>query len=117
MATLTRAQIVALALEAVGVKPAGVAASGEDTLLGERAFDSAYNRLRKFGLAPFDTATVPEWAWSPLTNTIAADLAPRIGITGNRLNEWIGLGRAGERELARQVAGYRHPIAIRADYF
>lgn len=117
MATLTRAEIVDLALEAVGVKPAGVDAAGEDTLIGQKAFDSVYNRLRKFGLAPFDDDAVPEWAWSPFTNAIAADMAPRFGLTGNRLNEWVGMGRAGEREMARQVAGFRHPVAIKGSYF
>lgn len=99
MATKTKAQIATLVLESLGVKAAGVAASAEDSERVEDAIDSVHDQLRARGLAPFELATVPEWAQEPLADYVAGSLS--------MLNVFRVSGeRAGLLRQARQE-GYR----------
>ena len=79
--------------------------------------DAAHERLRKLGLVPFATSAVPPWAQVPLRDLVAGDVAQAFGMSGQRLAEFKQTGAAGERELRRQISGYRHPLRIVADYF
>jgi hypothetical protein len=117
MATLTKADLRARVLEHLGVLAAGQSAGAEDADLVDEAIDAAHARLRKFGLVPFATSAIPEWAQISLRDYVAADVAQSFGLGGPRLAEFKGAQRVAERDLARQVAGYRHPMRIVADYF
>jgi hypothetical protein len=113
MATLARATIMDLVLEAIGVKPAGVTASAEDTDIAGKAFDSMYRRLRKRGLVAFADSVVPDWIWGPLVDVIAGDCAHRFGITGQRLMEIKAAAKEGHNQIAIQMQGKRHPVPTR----
>lgn len=113
MADLTKAQLRSRVLEHLGVLAAGQSATAEDAALVDEAIDSAHERLRKFGLAPFATSAIPPWAQVPLRDYVAGDVGRAFGFGDN-----FKAGQVlAERELARQVAGYRHPVRIKADYF
>lgn len=113
MATLTKAQLRDLVLEHIGVKAAGQSASAEDAAAVETAIDAAHAQLRKFGLVPFATSAIPEWAQIPLRDYVAGDIGHSFGF-GDAFKPGQTLA---ERELARQVSGYRHPLKIRTEYF
>lgn len=117
MADLTRAEVADRALEAIGVKAAGQDSSAEDANRAMESFDTVHARLRKEGLAPFATSAVPDWAQSSLIHLTALDLSAAFGITGARMQTVQALASTGYRELAKQVAGFRQPIPITAEYF
>lgn len=117
MADLTKAQLAARVLEHLGVKSAAVSARAEDSAFVEEAIDAAHSRLRKYGLVPFATSAIPDWAQIQLRDYVAGDVAQAFGLGGARLGEFKGAADAAERELQRQVSGYRHPMPIVADYF
>lgn len=113
MATLTKAELRNRILEHIGVVGAGQSASAEDAALVDEAIDAAHDRLNKFGLVPFATSAIPTWAQIPLRDYVAGDVGRSFG-----LGDSLKPGQmAAENELRRQVAGYRHPIRIAADYF
>ena len=116
MADLTKAQLAARVLEHLGVKSAQNAAAASDDAFVQEAIDAAHDRLRPFGLVPFATSAIPTWAQTPLRDYVAIDVAQAFGISGQRLLEYKSAARDGERELQRQVAGYRHPIRINPDW-
>jgi hypothetical protein len=118
VAALTKAELRARVLEHLGVVGAGQSAAAEDAALVDEAIDAAHDRLRKLGLAPFATSAIPSWAQVPLRNYVAVDVSPSFGVSVQRLpNGESPEQHAAERELGRQVAGYRHPIPIKADYY
>jgi hypothetical protein len=104
------------------MEAAGIIASGQSpalvdyTLVGE-AVDSAYARLRKLGLAPFALADTPDWAQVPLRDYVAYDIAGVFGVGGEKLADITRRRADAERELGRQVAGYRHDVPIKARYY
>ncbi len=117
MADLTKAALVSRVLEHLGVLAAGeTAASADSTWVGE-ALDATYDRLRKFGLVPFDTSAIPSWAQIHLRDAVAGDVAQSYGMSGQRLAEFKQAAEIAERELARQVSGYRHPVDLELDFF
>jgi hypothetical protein len=117
VADLTKAQLRNRVLQHLGVLGAGQTANAEDADLVDEAIDAAHERLRKLGLVPFATSAVPPWAQIPLRDFVAGDVAQAFGMSGQRLAEFKRTGDEGERELRRQVAGFRHPMPIVADYF
>lgn len=117
MSDLTKAQLAAWVLEHLGIKSATDSADAADQARVEETIDVKHDQLRKRGLAPFATSAIEEWAQTPLRDIVAADVAQTFGISGQRLLEFKAAGKEGERELARQVAGFRHPMPIQADYF
>ena len=110
MADLTKAEIRNRVLEHLGVLAAGQGASAEDAALVDEAIDSAHERLRKFGLVPFATSAVPPWAQIPLRDYVAGDVGHAFGFGDSFKPGQV----AAERELAKQVAGYRHNITTRS---
>lgn len=96
---------------------AGQAVASEDQSLVDEAIDAGHARLRKFGLVPFALSAIPEWAQVPLRDYVAGDVAQSYGFGGPRLGEFKSAQRMAERDLARQVSGFRHPIRIKTDYF
>lgn len=113
MANLTKAQLRNRVLQHLGVLAAGQSATAEDADLVDEAIDAAWAKLRKFGLMPFATSAIPEWAQQGLRDYVAAEVSPSFGIQGDHETAKL----LAERELGKQVAGYRHPIQIRTDYF
>lgn len=121
MATMTKSDIATRVLRRLKVLAIGQTASSEDSTFVEERIDSAHDELRKAGLAPFALASVPEWAQPGLIDYVAVDAAPDFGVTmmeifGRPMSTDDGRLLA-ERRLARQVAGYKHPIPVRTDYF
>jgi hypothetical protein len=113
MATLTKAELRNRVLEHIGVVAAGESGSAEDGDLVDEAIDSAHAQLRKFGLAPYATSAVPEWAQPLLRDYVAGIVGPSFG-----LGEAHAPGKAmAEREMARQVSGFKHPVRVVADYY
>lgn len=117
MADINKAALRNRVLEHLGVLAAGETAATADQTWVDEAIDAAHERLRKFGLVPFPTSAVPSWAQVHLRDVVAGDVAQSYGMSGQRLVEFKQGSMMGERELARQVAGYRHPVRIEADYF
>lgn len=121
MATMTKADIATRVLRRIGVLALGQTASSEDSTLVEERVDSAHDELRKAGLAPFALATVPTWAQPGLIDYVAADVAPEFGVPLARVfGSPVSAQQAqmmAERRLSKQIAGYKHPIPVRTDYF
>jgi hypothetical protein len=116
VASLTRAEIADRALELIGVKVAGQAASAEDfTLAGEKV-DAAWAKLRKLRLAPFALSAVPEWAQSELVQLVAFECAPSFGIGGERLQAIVAQAAKARTELSRQVGATKpnRPVQVKA---
>jgi hypothetical protein len=100
MATKTRDQMIELTLQRLGVVAQGQAASSHDTLLAGSVFDSCYAELVEKEVFSFDSAAVPDWAWSPLRDYVASKLVGDFGISGERLMEIRQAGQEGEMRLA-----------------
>lgn len=117
MSDKTRTQMIAFVLEHIGVKAANVAAKSEDSNYAATIIDSLYSRLRKEGLVPFDDDAYPDWAQIPFAELAGPELAPAFRIGGEPLAVLMQAREHGRREIQRQVAGFRHPLPIRATYF
>jgi len=117
MATLTKAELADRVLENLGVKPSGQAASAEDSVLTEEAIDAVHAQLRKSGHAPFELATIPEWAQTPLRDIVSAELAGSFGIAGYRLQVVIAAMSRAERQLAKQTSTGPQQTPIRPYWF
>lgn len=117
MADITKATLRRKVLEHLIVIAAGETPATADQTLVDDAIDAAHERLRKFGLAPFETSAIPSWAQMQLRDIVAADVAQTFGKSGQTLIEYKAAAEIGERELARQLAGHKHPIPIEVEYF
>lgn len=116
MADIAKAALRQRVLEHLGVLAAGETPASADQTFVDEKIDAAHDALRKFGLVPFATSAIPSWAQDPLTIYVAALCGPAYG------KPWgpdvvAFMKRDAERELARQVSGYRHPLSVMADYF
>lgn len=117
MATMTKAEIAARALEALGVKAASQSTNALDGARAEEAVDAVHARLRKEGLAPFATSAVPEWAQSQLINIVAMDLVPAFGVGGLRLQLVASAAQQGRADLVSQCAAMVPNIAAKSEFF
>lgn len=117
MAAIAKAALRNRILEHLGVLAAGETAATVDQTWVDEAIDAAHERLRKFGLVPFATSAIPSWAQIPLRDVVAGDVAQSYGMSAQRLLEFKQAAIVGERELARQVAGMKHPLRVKAEYF
>jgi hypothetical protein len=117
VADIAKAALRNRVLEHLGVLAAGETAASADQTWVDEAIDAVHERLRKFGLAPFATSAIPSWAQIPLRDVVAGDVAQSYGMSGQRLLEFKQGAAAAERELARQVAGFKHAIRVKAEYF
>ncbi len=117
MADIAKAALRNRVLEHLGVLAAGETAATVDQTLVDELIDAAHSRLRKFGLMPFATSAIPDWAQTPLKEVVAGDAAPAYGMSGQRLMEFKQGALRAESELARQVSGFKHNLRVRADYF
>lgn len=117
MASITKAALRNRVLEHLGVLAAGETPATVDQTWVEEAIDAAHDRLRKAGLAPFAISAVPSWAQIGLRDIVAADVAQSYGMSAQRLMEFQQRAQMGERELARQVAGPKPSLRVRARYY
>ena len=117
MADIAKAALRNRVLEHLGVLAAGETAATADQTWVDESIDSAHERLRKLGLVPFPTSAIPSWAQNQLRDIVAGDVAQSYGKNGQELMELKQGAIVGERELARQVAGYKHNIRVKADYY
>ena len=115
MATLTKAELRARVLQHLGIVGVGHSASAADAALVDEAIDAAHARLRKFGLVPFATSAIPEYAQQQLRDYVAGEVSLSFGHP--RFAELKAAQMVAERELQRQVAGYRHSLPIEAENF
>lgn len=113
MATLTKSELRDRVMHHLGVLAVGQSASAEDAALVEEAIDAAHAMLRKFGLAPFATSAVPEWAQVPMRDYVAGAVGKSFGF-GDAFAQGAAIA---ERELARQASGYKHALPVVAEYF
>lgn len=67
-------------LEYVGAKAAGQPASAEDASLVDDAVESAHDRLRGIGLAPFELTAIPPWAQTSLKEYVGGDVGREFGL-------------------------------------
>ena len=117
MADWTRAILIDRALEHIGVLAiGGTVASNDSTRAGE-VIDSAHERLRKLGYAPFATSAIPPWAQMHFRDVVAGDLAMTYGISGQRLVEFKLAAQRAEFDLQRQVSGHKPPIRVAIEEF
>lgn len=103
MATKTRAEMIALAMQRLGVLGAGQTPSSEDSDLVGGVLDSVHDQYNKRGLAPFATSAFPAWSQEPYSKIIAAAIGPYFGYRGATLAPLIQESRIGERELYIQL--------------
>jgi hypothetical protein len=122
MAAWTKATLAERVLEHLGVVGEGQSATAEQQVRTEEVIDSLHPQLRKLGLSPFLTSSVPEWAQQPLLRFVAAAMAPKFGFSGQRLLDFTLDPRTrdvpGKRELQEQVAAQAHTdMPIRVKYY
>lgn len=79
MATRTLAEQATETLKSLGVVGQGQTPSAEDQEKAEDALTSAYRQLRRRGLAPYASSTIPEEMWEPLERYVAASLGRHFG--------------------------------------
>lgn len=115
MADIAKAALRNRVLEHLGVLAAGETAATADATLVDELVDAAHEELRRFGLVPFATSAIPSWAQDPLKLYTAAMAGPAFGKYS--LPEIEAMKAAARRTLATQVAGYKHPIPVVAEYF
>lgn len=113
MADLTKAELRNRILEHIGVKAAGQTVNADDADFVDEAIDAAHDRLNKFGLVPFATSAIPTWAQTPLRDYVAGDIGGAFGF-GDSFRQGQAIA---ERELARQIAGLKPNLRVRAEYF
>jgi hypothetical protein len=117
VADIAKAALRNRVLEHLGVLAAGETAATADQTLVDEVIDAAHSRLRKFGLVPFPTSAIPDWAQVQLRDVVAGEVAQSYGMSGQRLMEFRSTAQRAEYELARQVAGYKHNVPVRGRYF
>ena len=117
MATKTRAEMITLLLERIGVKGGIEAAAAEDSALAGTVIDSLHDRLRKLGLASYATSAFPEWAQMPFVEIAGAECKVPFRLPAAMAQELESDRQHGMRETIRQMAGFRHPMPIVTDYF
>jgi hypothetical protein len=112
VATWTREQVAARALELVGVTSPAVA---EDQLLAESAVDLVLLDLGS--QVTFDSAAIPDWAYIPVAKMVALEISGffHVGIDRRQILEMDAA--AAKRLVDRATAFVRHPAPIVArDY-
>ena len=77
MATITKAKLRNLALQKLGVVPAGQAASGEDAALVDGLVDAMFEEMDD--VLAFDSSTIPLWSRESLVDIVAAMASPYFG--------------------------------------
>lgn len=112
MATWTREQVAARALELVGVTSPAVA---EDQLLAESAVDFVLKDLSRQAL--FDSSAIPDWAYIPLAKMCASELAAFFHMGAERTAMLAAESARSKQAIDRATAFVRHaaPIVAR-DY-
>jgi len=96
MATLTKSELADRILEHIGVKAAGQGALAEDSNAIQEAIDSAHARLRREGKVKFVTSLIPEWAWTPLRDYVAAEVASMFGVIVEHSDDLVRVTNHGE---------------------
>jgi len=117
MATWTQSTLQTETLRRLGLLGAGQSEDSDDTKLLKQITTSVYDQLVKEGLVLTLISAIPEWAQQPLTKIMAAEAASYFGFTGQRLQLLIAEGRAGRRDLARQVSAEKRITPIRTKYY
>lgn len=122
MANWTKAELSARVLKYLNVVGAGQTATADDDTATQETIDSVYKRLRKLGLAPFATSAIPEYAQNGLRKIVAYEVAPLFGISQATLVSQTRKGprtikEEGEDEIRQYLAGPKHPVPIRTEYF
>lgn len=77
MATTTKAKVRDLALQKIGVLPAGQAASGEDASLVDGLVDAMFEEMDS--VLAFASDAIPLWARESLVDVVAAMASPYFG--------------------------------------
>ena len=117
MADIAKAALRNRVLEHLGVLAAGATAATADQTLVDEEIDASHARLRKFGVVPFPTSAIPDWAQQQMCDYVAYKCAPKYGVSGQRLVELAMRAKEAEFDLARQVSGYRHNLRVRPEWF
>lgn len=117
MANWTKVDLTQNVLERIGIVGAGESPAAEDTNLVTGVVESVYDQLRKEGLVPFAVSSIPDWAKQPLSKVASYEAKDYFGIGGQRAQILAVAANEGRRELARQVAGHRRKLRIRARYY
>ena len=117
MSDKTRAEMITLVLQRLGVVGQGQSASADDSAVTGEVIDSVHSRLRKDRLAPFATSAFPDWAQVSFADIAASELLVPFGVGGERAQLIRAGAVRGRMELARQVASYRHNVPVRGHFY
>ena len=117
LATLTRVNIRDRALEALGVKAAGVDARPGDGARALEAVNARMDELSGRGLAPFDFDLIPAYAQTPIIHLCARDLAMSFGVSAERYQGLLLEEKAALTSLRTQAASDEIYLRTRAEYF
>ena len=112
MATWAKTELAEAALIYLGVKAAGQSVSADDDALVTKVIDSVYAQARTYGIAPFQLATIPEWAQWPLTKWVAVEAGPAFG----KLLPFTIRDDA-QNDLRRQMQGDKPAMPMKANYY
>jgi hypothetical protein len=113
MATWTAEDLANRVLEHMNVKATNQSVSASDYVIASEAVDSAHDRLRGLGIAPFELTAIPTWAQIPMRDYVAGDLGRAFG-----LGDSLKLGqRAAEHDLRKQCAIHKQEIRTKADFY
>lgn len=122
---MTLVELRKAALQEAGILAAGEAASASDDQLVSQKYDALYDMLLTLGLVAWAAADdIPEYAEIPITQMLAAAIAPAFGIEGQKLLDLRAAGSLGlnppslaERSLRQQLARHYVSHPAPSEYF
>lgn len=114
---MTAAELRTEVLVRLGIVAQGQAASAEDADIVDKAITSIFDQLKATHLASFSTSAIPEWAQLPLEKYITGQVAPKFGVSGQRLMEIMSVAKEGWRDFERQLSGREQNMVTEARYY
>jgi len=117
MATWNATELAEGVLIQLGVLAAGQSATAEDTKVVTDSWNSIHPQLRRFGLAPFALAVIPEEFQEPLVKYVAGQVSAKFGLAGAREATVMREGMRGWTQIQEQVSADRTVLPTRPDYF
>lgn len=116
MPDIDKATLRNTVLEHLGVlSPGDTAPQAADVTLVERVIDAAYDELRKSVQIDFPLSAVPPWAQLGLRTWVAAECSGSFGKPMPQ-DEIERQKELAERQLAKQLAGFKHNVPPDLDF-
>ena len=117
MATINKATLRDMVLQSLGALGKGQGADPDDTVLVERAIDSAFESLQTLGLGDYPIAAVPEEMQFPLRDMVAGMLVNEYGLVGEGLGKVLRAASTAEVRMRRERRSNAPKTRAKPEYF